>query len=477
MLDLSRVLAGPWCTQILADLGADVIKIEKPGQPATTRAPGARRGCSDADGRDTAEAAYYLACNRGKRSVAVDFTQPEGQRDRARAGARRPTCWSRTSRSAGWRSTASTTPASPAINPRLVYCSITGFGQDGPYAARAGYDFIIQGMGGLMSVTGERDDVPGGGPQKVGVAISRPDDRHVRAVGDPGRARASRPHAARASTSTLALLDSTVAMMAVMNMNYLVSGKPPGRRRQRAPQHRALPGLRLRRRPPDPRRRQRRPVREVLRGGRAFPVSAADPRFAKNADRVAHRGQLVPLVAGGAARRARSATGSTALEPAGVPCGPINRLDQVFADPQVIARGMRVDLPHPLAGTVPQVGNPVRFSATPSSYGRAPPLLGEHTAEMLGERLGFADAAIAELARGASSASADVAPTRAARRLRHADPVGHDPVVGAVRHVDAGPRRPGDHLPVQRRWWISSLCAASASRISASRASRRSSRP
>ena len=394
VLDLSRVLAGPWCTQFLADLGACVIKIEKPDGGDDTRAWGPP-WLHDAAGGQTQESAYYLACNRGKRSVAVDFTQPEGQAI-VRELAVQADVVVENFRVGGLAKYGLDYANLSAINPRLVYCSITGFGQTGPYAGRAGYDFIIQGIGGFMSVTGERDELPGGGPQKAGVAIA---DLMTGMYASSAilAAIAHRDVSGRGQYIDTALLDSTVAMMAVMNMNYLVSGKAPGRPGNA--HHNIVPYQVF----------ACADGHLILAVGNdaqfakfcelaGVPGFAADPRFAKNADRVAHRGQLVPLVAG-VLRERTQREWLDLLEPAGIPCGPINRIDQVFADPQVAARGMRVDLAHPLAGTVPQVANPVRFSATPVAYELAPPLLGEHTAEVLAERLGFADATIAELAR------------------------------------------------------------------------------
>jgi formyl-CoA transferase len=393
VLDLSRVLAGPWCTQVFADLGATVWKIEKPGTGDDTRAwgPPYLRGT---DGRDTSEAAYYLACNRGKRSVAVDFTQPEGQRI-VRGLLAHADVLIENFKVGGLAKYgldyASVVPA----HPRLVYASITGFGQDGPYAERAGYDFIIQGMGGFMSVTGERDDLPGGGPQKAGVAISDLMTGMYAAVAIQA-ALAHRDRTGHGQHVDLALLDSMVAMMAVMDMNYLVSGTPPARAGNA---HQNIVPYQ---------------VFACADGHLIVAVGndsqfakfcavagrrewAADPRFATNAERVRHRETLVPLVAAVVRTRGQR-DWLAALEREGVPCGPINRLDQVFADPQVMARGIRRDLPHPLAGTVPQVVAPIRFSATPLAYDAPPPLLGEHTAAVLGAALGYDAAAIADLA-------------------------------------------------------------------------------
>ena len=393
ILDLSRVLAGPWCTQLLADLGATVIKVEKPGSGDDTRGWGPPF-LRDTDGNDTREAAYYLACNRGKRSVAIDFTLPAG-RDLLRSLARDADVVVENYKVGGLAKYGLDYPSLAALNPRLVYCSITGFGQTGPYADRAGYDFIVQGMGGFMSVTGERDDLPGGGPQKAGIAIS---DLMTGMYASTAilAALAHRDRSGRGQHIDAALLDTTVAMMAVMDMNYLVSGRPPGRAGNA---HQSIVPYEVFR------CADGHLILGVGNDGQfarfcevaGTPEWAADPRFAKNADRVGNRATLVPLVAAVILTRGQREW-LTALERAGVPCGPINTLDQVFADPQVVARGMRLDLPHPLAGSVPQVAAPLRFSGTPIAYDRPPPLLGEHTAAVLREHLALSDAAIAELA-------------------------------------------------------------------------------
>jgi formyl-CoA transferase len=394
VLDLSRVLAGPWCTQLLADLGATVIKIEKPGTGDETRSWGPP-WLEDAAGNATTETAYYLACNRGKRSVAVDYTQPEGHAI-VRELAVQADVVVENFRVGGLAKYGLDYPNLSAINPRLVYCSITGFGQNGPYATRPGYDFIIQGMSGFMSVTGERDDLPGGGPQKAGVAIAD----LVTGMYASSAILAAITHrelSGRGQFIDAALLDSTVAMMAVMNMNYFVTGaspERPGNAHHSIVPYQVFPCA------------DGHLILAIGNDGQfakfceiaGVPGFAADPRFATNANRVAHRGQLVPLLTGVLRERTQRAW-LDALEPAGVPCGPIHQVEQVFADPQVRARGMRIELPHPLAGTVPLTGNPLRFSATPVTYEQAPPLLGEHTAEVLRERLGFARESIADLAR------------------------------------------------------------------------------
>jgi len=396
VLDLSRVLAGPWCTQLLADLGAEVIKIEKPGSGDDTRSWGPPF-LKDTQGRDTGEAAYYLGCNRGKKSVAVDFTQGEGQaivRDLARAA----DVVVENFKVGGLKKYGLDYASLAAVNRRLVYCSITGFGQTGPYAERAGYDFIIQGMGGFMSVTGERDDAPGGGPQKAGIAVA---DLMTGMYASTAilAAIARRELSGAGQYIDTSLLDTQIAMMAAMNMNYLVSGTPPGRAgnaHQNIVPYQVFACT---------------DGHLILAVGNdaqfarfcdvaGRPEWAADPRIATNAGRVQQRDTLVPMIAEVVLGRTQR-DWLAALEAAGVPCGPINRLDQVFADPQVQARRMRFDLPHPLSGTVPQVANPLNFSATPVTYTQAPPLLGEHTEAVLAERLGLSKESLADLtARG-----------------------------------------------------------------------------
>ncbi len=393
VLDLSRVLAGPWCTQILADLGATVIKVERPGGGDDTRAWGPPY-LKDAQGHDTTEAAYYLACNRGKLSVAIDFTTADG-RALVHDLARQADVLVENYKVGGLEKYGLDYASVSALNPRLVYASITGFGQNGPYADRAGYDFIIQGMSGFMSVTGERDDLPGGGPQKAGIAITDLMTGMYATVAIQA-ALAHRDRTGQGQWIDTCLFDSAVAMMAVMNMNYLVTGRAPGRAGNAhqnivpyqvfacSDGHVILAVG-----------NDNQFAKFCEAAGRA--EWAVDPRYAKNAERVRNRAVLVPLVAEVMATRTQR-TWLDALEPLGVPCGPINRLDQVFADPQLAARGLRRDLPHALAGVVPQVGTPIRFSATPPQCERPPPLLGEHTAAVLKERLGLSAARIDALA-------------------------------------------------------------------------------
>jgi glutaryl-CoA transferase len=393
ILDLSRVLAGPWCTQLLADLGATVVKIEKPGTGDDTRAWGPPF-LKDAAGNDTQEAAYYLACNRGKQSVAIDFTRPEG-RDLVLALAGQADALVENFKVGGLAKYGLDYPRVAAVNPRLVYASITGFGQDGPYADRAGYDFIIQGMSGFMSVTGERDDRPGGGPQKAGVAITDLMTGMYASVALLA-ALAHRDRTGAGQWIDVCLFDASVAMMAVMNMNYLIGGVVPGRAGNahlNIVPYQVFPCADGHLIVAVGNDSQFRKLCDIA----GSPEWAADPRFATNAARVRNRDTLVPLL--DVVMRTRTQTAwLAALEAAGIPCGPINTLDQVFADPQVRARRMRVDLPHPLSVTVPQVPAPLRLSGTPLSFETPPPLLGEHTAGVLQQRLGLTRTAIADLA-------------------------------------------------------------------------------
>ncbi len=392
VLDLSRVLAGPWASQLLADLGAEVIKIERPGSGDDTRGWGPP-WLKDAQGRDTRESAYYLSCNRGKKSVTLDLSRPEGQELARELAARSDILLENYKVGALARYRLGFADLE-TLNPGLIYCSITGFGQDGPYRDRAGYDFMIQGMGGLMSVTGEPDGAPGGGPMKVGVAIADVMTGMYAAVAVLA-ALAHRGLSGKGQHIDLALLDVEVAMLANQAMNYLISGSPPGRLGNAHPNIVPYQAFRS------------RDGGLILAIGNdaqfarfcdiaGRPEIARDSRFATNAGRVTNRDALVPLVAGWLAGRT-TAEWLAALEPAGVPCGPVNALDQVFADPQVRHRGMRVDLPHPDAGTVPSVASPLRFSVTAAEHTVPPPRLGEHTLPVLRGLLGLSEQRIAEL--------------------------------------------------------------------------------
>jgi formyl-CoA transferase len=392
VFDLTRVLAGPWATQNLADFGAEVIKVERPGQGDDTRKWGPPF-LKDRDGRETADAAYYLACNRGKKSITLDLARPEG-RVLARALAMKSDVMVENFKVGDLARHGLDYASLAGDNPRLVYCSITGFGQDGPYKDRPGYDFMVQGLGGLMSVTGERDDLPGGGPQKVGVAVS---DLFTGMYATCAilAALLERDKSGKGQYIDMALLDVQVAMLANLSSSYFVSNVAPQRMGNAhlniVPYH-------------------------VFRAADEFlivavgndgqfarfcdligaPEWARDPRFATNPQRVGHRDLLVGLIS--ERMRTRPAHEWLALlEPAGVPCGPINNLPQVFADPQVRHRRMQVTAPHPAAGEVTMVANPIKFSATPITHDRAPPLLGEHTAQVLGSVLGLDPAEIEKL--------------------------------------------------------------------------------
>jgi formyl-CoA transferase len=392
ILDLTRVLAGPWCAQNLADLGADVIKIERPAAGDDTRHWGPPY-LKDAQGQDTTEAAYYLAANRGKRSVTLDIATTEGQ-EIVRKLARQSDVVLENYKVGQLKKYGLDYASLKREKPDLIYCSITGFGQDGPYAQRAGYDFIIQGMGGFMSITGERDDLPGGGPQKAGVAMSDLMTGMYSTIAVLA-ALAHRDRSGEGQYIDMALLDVQVAMLANMGTNYLASGQAPqrwGNAHQNIVPYQTFAtsdGHIIVAVGNDSQFR-----RFVEVGGR--PELADDGRFATNPMRVGHRDTLVPLLAEMVKRKTKQEW-IDALEAAGVPCGPINDLREVFENPQVIARAMRVDLPHPTGGQVGLVRNPIRMSATPPLHAVAPPLLGQHTDEVLRQLLGMRDSELATL--------------------------------------------------------------------------------
>ncbi|SET96936.1 CaiB/BaiF CoA transferase family protein [Pseudomonas graminis] len=392
VLDLSRVLAGPWAGQILADLGAEVIKIERPGNGDDTRAWGPPF-LKDPRGENTSEAAYYLSANRNKQSVTIDFTQPEGQR-LVRELAARSDIVIENFKVGGLKAYGLDYESLQLENPRLIYCSITGFGQTGPYAKRAGYDFMIQGLGGLMSLTGRPEGEDGAGPVKVGVALT---DILTGLYSTSAilAALAHRDQGGPGQHIDMALLDVQVACLANQAMNYLTTGVSPRRLGNAHPN--IVPYQDFPTADGDfiltvGNDNQFRKFAEVA----GQPQWASDPRFATNKQRVAHRAELIPLIRQATVFKT-TAEWVTALEVAGVPCGPINDVAQVFADPQVQFRGLQVDLPHALGGTVPQVASPIRLSATPVEYRRAPPLLGEHTLEVLTGVLGLSDADVMTL--------------------------------------------------------------------------------
>ena len=392
VLDLSRVLAAPWAGQNLADLGAEVIKVERPGGGDDSRAFGPP-WLKDAQGTDTKESAYFAAANRGKKSITINLSKPEGQElvrklaagvdvllenykhgDLARYGL-------------GYEDLRK-------INPGLIYCSVTGFGQTGPYKERPGYDFMVQGMGGLMSVTGERDDLPGGGPQRVGVPIVD------LMTGMYASIAVCAAIAHRAVTGTgqhldLALLDTQVAFLANQAMNYLATGEAPGRLGNAHPN--IVPYQTF----------NTRDGAIILACGNdnlfnkfcevaGCQALAKDPRFATNAKRVENRDDITAQLNAVFAKRSTRDWVDT-LEQAGVPNGPINNLKQVFEEEQVVARGVKIEMNHATAGKIPLVASPMRFSATPVEYKLPPPTLGQHTEEILRDVLKLGDAEIARL--------------------------------------------------------------------------------
>lgn len=392
VLDLSRVLAGPWAGQNLADLGAEVIKVERPKSGDDSRAFGPP-WLKDRDGKDTRESAYFASANRGKKSVTVNLSKPGGQNlvrelaaqsdvllenykhgDLARYGL-------------GYEDLRK-------INPRLIYCSVTGFGQTGPYRERPGYDFMIQGMGGLMSITGERDDLPGGGPQRVGVPIVDIMTGMYATIAVCA-ALANRERTGKGQLLDLALLDTQVAFLANQGMNYLATGEVPGRLGNAHPN--IVPYQTFKTRDGD----------IILACGNDNLFSkfceagdcvhlVQDARFATNGKRVENRAALVPLLQEIFSRRT-TREWVEALEAAGVPNGPINNLKQVFEEPQVVARGMKIEVEHASAGKVPLMASPMRFSETPLEFRLPPPTLGQHTGEILQGVLGLDAAAIARL--------------------------------------------------------------------------------
>ena len=392
VLDMSRILAGPWCGQTFADLGAEVIKIERPGVGDDTRSWGPPF-MTDRDGNDTDEAAYFLSANRGKKSVTVDITKPAGQ-DLIRLLVVECDVLLENYKVGGLKKYGLDYDSLIKVNPRLVYCSITGFGQTGPYSPRAGYDFLIQAMGGLMSVTGEAEDKPGGGPQKIGVALSDILTGLYTTIGALA-ALAYRDKTGRGQHVDMGLLDVTIAAMANQAMNYLVTGKAPTMMGNAHPNivpyeaYKAADHYIILATGNDGQYQRFCDV-----AGRAD--LAEDARFATNRDRVENRGVLGPILRDIIAAQSRSFW-LAELEKVGVPCGPINNLEQVFDDPHVQARGARREVEHPAGGLIPTVANPIRLSESPIQYERAPPALGQHTDDVLADMLGMDAAGIAKL--------------------------------------------------------------------------------
>jgi crotonobetainyl-CoA:carnitine CoA-transferase CaiB-like acyl-CoA transferase len=392
VLDLSRVLAGPWASQNLADLGAEVVKIERPGVGDDSRAFGPP-WVKDASGRDTKDSAYFTSANRGKKSITLNISAPQGQAI-ARELARHSDVLLENYKYGDLARYGLGYDDLKATNPKLVYCSVTGFGQTGPYRERPGYDFMIQGMGGMMSVTGEPDSQPGGGPQRAGVPIADIITGMYASIAICA-ALANRERTGRGQHLDLALLDSQIALLAYQNTNYFSTGQPPKR----------IGNLHPNIVPYQPFRSSDGDV--ILACGndnlfRKFCEAAGcselakDARYATNGKRVERRAELTAKLQEVFSKRSTKEWVGL-LEAAGVPNGPINNVAQVFEEPQVKARGIRLELEHPAAGKLTSVASPMRFSGTPLEFRLAPPLLGQHTDEVLKNLLGKSDAEIARL--------------------------------------------------------------------------------
>jgi crotonobetainyl-CoA:carnitine CoA-transferase CaiB-like acyl-CoA transferase len=396
VLDLSRVLAGPWCTQILADLGADVVKVERPGSGDDTRHWGPPF-LKDAEGRDTEWATYFAAANRNKRSVTIDFTRPQGQA-LVRRLAEQADVLVENFKLGGLKAYGLDYESLAQLNPRLIYCSITGFGQTGPYAARAGYDLLIQASSGMMSITGRPDGEPGGGGMRVGVAIT---DVFTGIYASTAilAAMQVRHRTGRGQHIDMALLDVGMAILANQASAYLNTGKAPQRQGNSHPSivpYQDFPTA------------DGAMLLAIGNDGQfarfceaaGHPEWASDPRFSRNTPRVAHREILIPMMEA-VTRTRTTAQWVQLLEPLGVPCGPINDIAQAFADPQVAARQLVIEQPTAPGAPVPVirgVASPLRLSGTPPVVRNAPPMLGEHTDEVLAE-LGMDEEAIASLRR------------------------------------------------------------------------------
>jgi len=398
VLDLSRVLAGPWCTQVLADLGADVVKVERPGLGDDTRQWGPPF-LKDAEGNDTTQASYFTACNRNKRSVTIDMATPEGQA-LIKQMALQADIVVENFKVGGLKQYGLDHESLRALNPRLIYCSVTGFGQDGPYAERAGYDLMVQAMTGLMSITGQADNQPGGGPMRVGVAVidlftgmyasnAILAALHVRDNAATGTGQGQH--------IDMALLDVGMAVLANQASGFLATGKAPGRMGNSHPSLAPYQDFPT---------QDGNMLLAIGNDGQfqrfcaaaGQPDWAVDARFTTNTLRVQHRSELIPMME--AVTRTRSTAAWIALlEDKAVPCGPINTIAQAFDDAQVKARGLRVELPRSAGDgirTIAGVASPLRLSANPPVLRNAPPALGQHTDEVLAE-LGLNTQAIAAL--------------------------------------------------------------------------------
>ncbi|MGB0681055.1 MAG: CaiB/BaiF CoA transferase family protein [Magnetovibrionaceae bacterium] len=393
VLDLTRILAGPTCTQLLGDLGADVIKVERPGAGDDTRKWGPPYA-KDAEGRDTRESAYYLAANRSKRSITIDMASEEGQELIGNLAAKADILVENF-KTGGLKAYGLDYDSLHARFPGLIYCSITGFGQTGPYAKRAGYDFLAQGLGGIMSLTGE----PEGEPMKVGVGVSDVMCGMYAAVAILAALR-HRDATGLGQQIDLSLLDTQVAWLVNEGTNYLMSGEVPKRRGNAHPN--IVPYQLFA-------SSDGHVILAVGNDGQfarfceaaGIAALSSDERFATNPARIENREALIPLIAEAMVKETTDHWVAT-LEALGVPCGPVNRMDRVFEDPQVKAREMILHMDHAEAvDGVDLIANPIKFSETPVTCTKAPPFLGQHTEEVLGEVLGLSEAEIAGLkARG-----------------------------------------------------------------------------
>jgi crotonobetainyl-CoA:carnitine CoA-transferase CaiB-like acyl-CoA transferase len=386
VLDLSRVLAGPWASQILADLGADVVKVERPGTGDDTRGWGPPF-VTDAEGH-SGDAAYFLAANRNKRSLALDLAKHQGQAVVRRLAAQADIVIENFKRGDLKRYGLDYASLS-TVKPDIIYCSVTGFGQQGPHADRPGYDFMIQGMAGFMSLTGEA----GGEPLRAGVAVADLTTGMYSAISILAALR-HRDATGEGQHIDMALFDVTFGWLANQAQNYLVSGKPPGRTGNTHPNLVPYQVFET----------ATKPIIVAVGNDKQFasfaaalgqPGWASDPRFRLNRDRIGHRAELVALI-GEVLRRHAAEHWLAAIESVGVPVGPVNDLAQAFADPQVAARGLLVEVEHPVAGPIRTLAQPMKFSKTAPEYRSAPPLLGQHSRDVLRDA-GFSDEEIATL--------------------------------------------------------------------------------